>query len=54
LGIEAAGMDQAMRVVAKHAAANYRQHLGFAVEARGDDTDEWGQAAGRQAGAHGQ
>jgi len=32
--VEAGGMDEALRVASKHAAANYGEHIGFAVEVR--------------------
>ena len=34
-------MNEAMQVASKHAVANYREHLGFAVEVRAGDMFEW-------------
>ncbi len=34
-------MDGAMQVASKHAAANYGEHVGFAVEVRACEQFEW-------------
>ena len=39
--LEAQDMDEAMHVASKHAAANYGEHLGFAVEVRACEMFEW-------------
>lgn len=38
--VEARDMDEAMQVASKHAAANFGEHVGFAVEVRACDTFE--------------